>query len=1330
MLLISQGNDVCQYVWGKSFGRHKITPTLSPKKTWEGFIGGIVSSGGIAASIAWLIPFTPLQAAGLGCAIAVLGFFGDIIMSAIKRDAGIEDHGTMLGGHGESWTASTGWPMPCRYSSTCCVTTGIRSKTGPVLALGNFVPNLYAPAFRMKSKRKKASKKKIQYAENRGPFRKLMAANRSEIAIRIFRAANEMRLSTVAVFAQEDRFCMHRFKADESYLVGEGKGPVAAYLDIEGIVSMAKEKGVDAIHPGYGFLSENPDFARACEEAGISFVGPRAELLEMMGDKTAARNVCQRIGVPTLPGTEEAIVDRDKALKAAKEIGFPLIIKAAFGGGGRGMRVVRKTSELQSLLDEAQSEAGRAFGNPAVFLEKYIPRVKHIEVQILGDRHGNVLHLHERDCSVQRRHQKVIEVAPSFGLPEKVITELCDGAVKLAKEIRYDNAGTVEFLYDLDTHKWYFIEMNPRVQVEHTVTEVVTGIDIVRSQILIAQGHALDSQEINLPAQDVMPKNGYAIQTRVTTEDPENGFMPDYGKILEYRSPGGFGIRLDGGMGYRGAVITPFYDSMLVKVIASGRSYEIAMDRMHRALSEFRIRGVKTNVPFVENVIAHDEFRSGQATTALIDTTPELFSFRARRDRASKLLSYLGNVIINSNPHAKGFLPEKVIEQVTTPAYDHEAPVPKGTRDLLLELGPKEFAKWTKKQKRLLVTDTTFRDAHQSLMATRMRSYDMLACADAMARRLGDSKTGLFSMEMWGGATFDTAMRFLSEDPWDRLRQLREKVPNVCFQMLFRGSNAVGYSNYPDNVVAGFVKHSAEAGMDIFRIFDSLNYLPNLRVAMEAVQDTHGICEGTLCYTGNILDSRRDKFSLKYYVKLAKELEKMGAHMLAIKDMAGLCRPLAARKLVKALRDEVGIPVHFHTHDTAGVQSSSIMEAAGSGVDVVDLAIASMSGSTSQPNLNSLAAALAGSPRDTKLDVDTLNEFSDYWEKVRDIYKPFDTAPKTGSAEVYLHEMPGGQYTNLKAQAESMGVSHRWPEIARTYAEVNELFGDIVKVTPSSKVVGDMALYLFSHGIKPADVENLEPGSHGFPESVLDMFHGGLGWPDGGWPEKVWKAILGNEGFKNARKRYRADVKRGGPARQKPLNLKATRSELTEQINRAANDDDLYSHLMYPQVFSAFETHRDDFSDVSVLPTSAFFYGLKVNEEISVNIEEGKTLIIRLLNIGKADKEGKRVVTFELNGMTRETHIIDKSVAPQTKTRVKVDVKDPLQVGAPIPGLIAKVLVEAGQKVCKGDKLMMMEAMKMQTTVNAPSDGVVDELVVEIGETVEIKDLLVRLRKK
>jgi pyruvate carboxylase len=1158
-----------------------------------------------------------------------------------------------------------------------------------------------------------------------GTPKKLLAANRSEIAIRILRAATELGLRTVAIFAQEDRFGMHRFKADEAYVVGVGKGPVAAYLDIESIVAVAKEKGVGLIHPGYGFLSENAEFARACARAGITFVGPRPELLDMMGDKTAARALAERINVPTLPGTRDPIADRGTALKAATAIGFPLIIKAAFGGGGRGMRVVRKEADLAGLLDEAQAEAGRAFGNAAVFLEKYIPRAKHIEVQVLGDQHGNVVHLHERDCSVQRRHQKVVEVAPSVGLPEHIINALCDAAVRIAREIKYDNAGTIEFLYDLDRHEWFFIEMNPRIQVEHTVTEVITGLDLVRAQILIAQGLAMHGRDVGIPAQSQIPRNGYAIQCRVTTEDPENRFMPDYGRILAYRSPGGFGIRLDGGMGYAGAVITPFYDSLLVKVVASAQTYEIAMHRMHRALSEFRIRGVKTNIPFLENVIRHHDFQSGQATTTLIDTTPELFSFHARRDRATKLLTFLGDVIVNGNPHAKGHRPGKPLPPVRLPAYDPKSVPPAGTRDLLLELGQKGFAAWTLKQQRLLVTDTTFRDAHQSLMATRVRSADMLACADALARRLGDARHGLFSLEMWGGATFDTAMRFLNDDPWERLRQLRVKIPNICFQMLFRGSNAVGYSNYPDNVVVGFVKHAAASGMDIFRVFDSLNYLPNLKVAMESVNQTHAICEAAICYTGNILDPRRDKYSLTYYVKLARELEAMGAHFLAIKDMAGVCRPFAAKKLVKALKDEVGIPIHFHTHDTSGINAASILQASESGVDVVDLAIASMSGSTSQPNLNSVVAALQHTRRDTRLDLGALNELSDYWEKVREFYTPFDTAPKTGSAEVYLHEMPGGQYTNLKEQAASMGVSNRWPEIARTYVEVNQLFGDIVKVTPSSKVVGDMALFLFSRGIKPADIVNIDPGTTDFPESVIDMLSGGLGWPDGGFPETVQRVVLGDRKFKKAQAAFRE--KRAGN-RAAPIRFDTLRKELTEKLKRAATDDDLYSHLMYPQVFAEFARHVREFSDVSVLPTPAFFYGLKLGEEINIPIEEGKTLIVRLVNVSDPDTDGRRTITYELNGMTRETFIADRSVTPKAKSRQKADLNDALQVGAPIPGLIAAITVSVGHKVVKGDKLLMMEAMKMQTTVSAPCGGVVAEVAAHLGETVESKDLLVRLK--
>ncbi|MEM8953368.1 MAG: pyruvate carboxylase [Verrucomicrobiota bacterium] len=1165
------------------------------------------------------------------------------------------------------------------------------------------------------------------------PVLKLMAANRSEIAVRVFRAGTELGLRTVAVFAEEDRFCIHRFKADEAYQVGAGKGPVAAYLDIESVIGIAKDKGVDAIHPGYGFLSENPDFARACEEAGIIWIGPRPDLLDNMGDKTAARAMAQRVGVAVLPGTEDPVTDRSEAKRIAKKIGFPLIIKAAFGGGGRGMRIVKKATDLDSLLDEAQGEAERAFGNPAVFLEKYIQNAKHIEVQILGDQHGNVIHLHERDCSVQRRHQKVVEVAPSYGLPTQVVSELCEAAANLARSINYDNAGTVEFLYDLDRHEWFFIEMNPRIQVEHTVTEVVTGLDLVRAQVRIAQGYELHSPEVGMPPQADIPRNGFALQSRVTTEDPENKFMPDYGRLMAYRSPGGLGIRLDGGMGFAGAVITPFYDSMLAKLIASGPTYEIAMARMNRALAEYRIRGVKTNIPFLENVISHPKFRSGQATTTLIDTTPELFRFKKRKDRATKLLNFIGEVVVNGNPHAKGYKPTNSFPLPKPPAHSKRNEPPAGSRQKLLELGPKRFADWILKQKRLLITDTTFRDAHQSLMATRVRSYDMLACADALARDVPQ----LFSLEMWGGATFDTAMRFLNEDPWERLRQLRAKIPNICFQMLFRGSNAVGYTKYPDHVVAGFVKHAAANGMDIFRIFDSLNYLPNLRVAMEAVRDTHAICEGTLCYTGDILDPKRDKFDLVYYVRLAKELEKMGAHTIAIKDMAGLCRPYAAAKLVKTLRSEVGLPIHFHTHDTSGINAGSVLRASDAGVDIVDLALASMSGSTSQPNLNSIVAALHGTPRDTKLDLPKLDRLSDYWEQVRPIYAPFDTAPKSGSAEVYLHEMPGGQFTNLKEQANSMGVGHRWPEIARTYAEVNKLFGDIVKVTPSSKVVGDMALFLFSRGIKPADVVNLPPGTTPFPESVIDMLTGGLGWPDGGWPTDVSRAILGTEKHRQARARYSAAVRaatkrdrRSKSEREKSIasGMAKVRRELKKELKRELSDDDVFSHLMYPPIFEAFRKHQTQYGDVSVLPSPTFFYGPKPGEEISVEIEAGKVLFIRLISVGEAEKDGKRIVSYELNGIARDVVITDNSVSATTKTRAKADAADPSQVGAPIPGLVAALSATVGSRVSKGDKLLLMEAMKMQTTVYAPCDGIISEVTVDVGETVESKDLLVRIK--
>src|SRR6202045_1832830 len=902
------------------------------------------------------------------------------------------------------------------------------------------------------------------------PIRKLLAANRSEIAIRIFRAANELGLRTVAIYSQEDRLALHRFKADEAYQGGAGKGPVEAYLDIAGIVALAKEKGVDAIHPGYGFLSENPAFARACEKAGITFVGPPPNLLELLGDKTAARRLAASAGVPVLPGTENPVKSAAEAQKTAREIGYPIIVKAAMGGGGRGMRVVHDAAQLDALLEEARSEARSAFGDASVFLEKYLPRARHLEVQILADHHGNLLHLYERDCSVQRRHQKVVEVAPAANLPPSIRGELCDAALQLARKANYRNAGTVEFLYDVDSHKWYFIEVNPRIQVEHTVTEMVTGIDLVRSQILVAQGYKLHEPPMALPKQEKIPLNGVALQCRVTTEDPEKNFAPDYGKISTYRSPAGFGIRLDGGTAYAGAMLAAYYDSLLVKVTAWGANLPEACQRMDRALREFRIRGVKTNIPFVENVVNHPKFRAGEVTTSFLDELPELFHFPSRGDRASKLLSYLGDVILNGNPEVKDKQIPKEIEAAVVPATPAGKP-PAGTRPLLQKLGPKKFAAWARKEKRLLLTDTTFRDAHQSLMATRVRTFDLLATASAVAHRLPN----LFSLEMWGGATFDTAMRFLHEDPWQRLRELRRRIPNICFQMLLRGANAVGYASYPDNVIVEFVREAHAHGIDIFRIFDSLNSIENMRVSIDAALETGAVCEAAICYSGDILDKGRPKYSLKYYVAMAKQLEKLGTHFLAIKDMAGLVQTYAAVQFGKTPRPVGGIPIHFHTHDTSGINAASVLKASDAGVDVADGAIASMSGQTSQPNLNSIVAALAHTRRATGLDLDALNTCADYWETVRTYYAPFDTGPPSGSAEVYIHEMPGGQYTNLKAQAEAMGLGPRWHEIARTYADVNLAFGDIVKVTPSSKVVGDMAIFLVSHDMKVKDIEQLGP---------------------------------------------------------------------------------------------------------------------------------------------------------------------------------------------------------------------------------------------------------------
>jgi pyruvate carboxylase len=1142
-------------------------------------------------------------------------------------------------------------------------------------------------------------------------MKKLLALNRSEIAIRIMRAATELGLRTVAIFSKEDRLSLHRFKADEAYEIGENKGPVEAYLDVEGIVALAKEKAIDAIHPGYGFLSENPALPRACERAGITFIGPDARLLELLGDKRAARKLAQRAGVPVVPGTEHPVTDGEAARKMAAEIGFPLIIKAAFGGGGRGMRVVEKAGDFAERLEEARREAGAVFGNDAVFLERYVRRARHVEVQILGDRHGNIVHLYERDCSVQRRHQKVVEVAPAQGLSDEIRHALADAAVRLARAAGYYNAGTVEFLVDAESGAWYFIEVNPRIQVEHTVTEMVTGVDLVRCQILVAQGHSLGGAAIGLPPQDKIPLYGHALQCRITTEDPANHFVPDYGKMHTYRSPAGFGIRLDGGSAYSGAIITPFYDSLLVKVTAWGREFDQACKRMDRALREFRVRGVKTNIPFLENVVNNPQFQAGQVTTSYLDEHPELLRFTPRRDRATKLLTYLGEVIVNGNPEVAG---KPRPERIPTPVVPehNSSPPPPGTRQLLEKLGAEKFAQWTRDQKRLLLTDTTFRDAHQSLLATRVRTHDMLSIANFVSHRLSN----LYSLEMWGGATFDVSMRFLHEDPWQRLRRLREAIPNICFQMLLRASNAVGYAAYPDNVVREFVSEAASEGIDIFRIFDSLNWLPNMKVAMEAVRRTGKICEAAICYTGDILDPKRQKYSLNYYVSMAKELERMGAHVLGIKDMAGLAKPYAAEKLVKALRQEVGIPIHFHTHDTSGINAASVLKASDVGVDAADGAIASMSGQTSQPNLNSIVAALAHTRRDAEIDLDALNVCEDYWEAVRTCYAPFDTGPRSGSAEVYVHEMPGGQYTNLKEQAEAMGLGARWHEIARTYAEVNLAFGDIVKVTPSSKVVGDMAIFLVTHGITIQQLERLGPDHHlSLPHSVVEMFAGALGTPDGGWPKKLQRVILQGQ-----------SPERGRPgARLAPVDFEETGRSIEKKIGRPPQSDEILSYLMYPEVFLKFARAQQTWGDVEVLPSTQFFFGMQKGEEITVDIEPGKRLVIKFLTTSEPHPDGRRTVFFELNGQPREVTVRDRSLKANVAERLKADPNNPSHVGAPLPGMVTSVAIEPNQSVQKGDRLLVIEAMKMQSTVYAPIAGKVTAIHAQAGQQVEAKDLLV-----
>ncbi|HYE97863.1 MAG TPA: pyruvate carboxylase [Planctomycetota bacterium] len=1143
-------------------------------------------------------------------------------------------------------------------------------------------------------------------------MQKLLVANRSEIAIRVFRAATELGIRTVAMYAWEDRFSLHRFKADESYQIGAGKGPVAAYLDIPGIIDLAKRVKVDAIHPGYGFLSENAKFARACEEAGITFVGPPVRVLEIFGDKVAARALAIQAGLPVLPGTKEPVKPGAALKKEAKRIGYPLILKASFGGGGRGMRVVHKAEDLQPALEEARREAGAAFGNDAVFLEKYIPRAKHIEVQVLGDAHGSVIHLYERDCSVQRRHQKVVEIAPSPKLDPDLRARLCTAAVTLARKAGLVNAATVEFLVDVDAGEFYFIEVNPRIQVEHTVTEEVTGVDLVRSQMLIAQGHKLHEPPVAIPTPDQLRTNGFAVQCRVTTEDPENRFIPDFGRLTHYRSPAGFGIRLDGGTAYSGSTITPYYDSLLVKVTAWAPSFDQSIARMDRALREFRVRGVKTNIPFLENLIQHPTFRAGDATTTFIDRTPELVQWPPKRDRATKLLTFLADVIVNGNGEVKGRADGRALPEPELPRLETETPVPPGTRDTLKELGPEKFAKWILSQQVLLLTDTTFRDAHQSLLATRVRTYDMLRIAPYVARRLSD----LFSLEMWGGATFDAAMRFLKEDPWERLAVLRREIPNILFQMLLRAGNAVGYTNYRDEVVAAFVKRAAAEGIDLFRVFDCFNNLPNMRPSLEAVLEAGAICEGTICYSGDLLDPDRQKYSLKYYVDLAKKLEKIGVHVLGIKDMAGLCKPYAAHALVKTLREEVGLPIHFHTHDTAGIQAATLLKAAEAGVHVVDAAVATMSGLTSQPNLNSIVEAFRNTERDPGVDIEALNRCADYWEGARELYYPFEPGMKSGTAEVYRHEIPGGQITNLREQAARLGLAGRWREILRTYADVNLLFGDIIKVTPSSKVVGDMALYLVANNLKARDVLD-EKRELVFPKSVIELFEGRLGRPPEGFPKDVTRIILKGE----------PPIK-GRPADALPeVDLDDVRSELRAKIKAAPSDNDVLSYLMYPREFVEFDAHRRNYGDTSGLPTDVFFYGMKPGQEITVEIEPGKSLIIKFIAVGEADGEGQRPVFFELNGVPRQVRVSDGALTASKKSHPKADPDHGGHLGAPMPGKVVQVLVSLGQAIARGQKLFAIEAMKMETSVSSPMNARVKELHVQPGQAVEARDLLVVL---
>ncbi|MDQ0244010.1 pyruvate carboxylase [Bacillus fengqiuensis] len=1142
-------------------------------------------------------------------------------------------------------------------------------------------------------------------------IKKVLVANRGEIAIRVFRACNELNIRTVAIYSKEDTGSYHRYKADEAYLVGEGKKPIEAYLDIENIIEIAKAHDVDAIHPGYGFLSENIQFAKRCEDEGIIFIGPKSKHLDMFGDKVKARHQAIEANIPVIPGTDGPIGSLEEAKAFGTEHGYPIMIKAALGGGGRGMRIVRSEAGLKESYDRAKSEAKAAFGSDEVYVEKFVENPKHIEVQILGDHEGNIIHLFERDCSVQRRHQKVVEVAPSVSLSESLRQAICEAAVHLMKNVSYINAGTVEFLVADD--KFYFIEVNPRVQVEHTITEMITGIDIVQSQILIADGHSLHSDKVGIPTQEKIIVHGYAIQSRVTTEDPQNNFMPDTGKIMAYRSGGGFGVRLDTGNSFQGAIITPYYDSLLVKVTTWALTFEQAAAKMVRNLREFRIRGIKTNIPFLENVVKHENFLTGNYNTSFIDSSPELFVFPKRKDRGTKMLTYIGNVTVNGFPGvAKKKKP--VFGKPSIPQVKYSEPIPNGTKQILDTQGAEGVVKWIKEQKEVLLTDTTFRDAHQSLLATRVRTNDLVHIAEPTARLLPN----LFSAEMWGGATFDVSYRFLKEDPWDRLLKLRKEMPNVLFQMLLRASNAVGYKNYPDNVIKEFVEKSAQAGIDVFRIFDSLNWVKGMTLAIDSVRENGKIAEAAMCYTGDILDPTRRKYDLNYYKDLAKELEASGAHILGIKDMAGLLKPQAAYDLISALKETVDIPIHLHSHDTSGNGVFMYAKAIEAGVDIVDVAVSSMAGLTSQPSANSLHYALEGNSRRPEVNIQGLEQISHYWDDIRKYYLDFESGMNAPHTEVYVHEMPGGQYSNLQQQAKAVGLGDRWEEVKEMYSRVNQLFGDIVKVTPSSKVVGDMALYMVQNNLTEDDVyergETLD-----FPDSVVELFEGYLGQPHGGFPKELQRIILkGKEPI----------TVRPGELLE-PVDFQEIKETLYHSLNRPVTSHEVIAHALYPKVFMEYQKTVEQYGDISVLDTPTFLYGMRLGEEIEVEIEKGKTLIVKLVSIGEPQADGTRVLYFELNGQSREVIIKDEGIKTTVQTRAKADTANQNHIGASMPGTVLKLLVEKGEKVSKGDHLMITEAMKMETTVQAPFSGTVQDIYVKNGDAIQTGDLLIELTK-